>query len=162
MKDRPITDAYLRSNYVIIVFCCQERNQQAMEENNNPQQQPQQPSQAQSQQQPVQPPVNGGAQPGGYYPQQPYQQPVYTAPKQRRIAVVLAFFLGSLGIHKFYMGKTVPGIIALLVSLIGSIFTCGIAICVMQIISVIECLFYLCMSDDEWQKTYIQGQKDWF
>lgn len=136
-----------------------------MDENMNQQAQPQpQPAQQQPtpQPQPVQQP--GGyrtqpGQPGGYYPQAPA---AYRAPKQRKIAVVLGFFLGSLGIHKFYMGKTVPGIIALLVTLLGSIFTFGIAAVVMAVIAEIEVLFYLCMSDEEWQNAYIIGDRQWF
>lgn len=36
------------------------------------------------------------------------------SPKNKWIAVLLAFFLGGLGIHKFYLGKTGWGIVYLL------------------------------------------------
>lgn len=34
--------------------------------------------------------------------------------KDKSIAALLAFFLGGLGIHKFYLGKTTPGFLYLL------------------------------------------------
>ena len=66
-------------------------------------------------------------------PQPTYQQPVYQRPvyqqppvyqrnpyynphlpvKSRIVAAVLAFLLGGLGIHKFYLGKTTEGILML-------------------------------------------------
>lgn len=39
--------------------------------------------------------------------------------KSTGLAYVLWFFLGSLGIHKFYLGNTKMGIVYLLLSLIG-------------------------------------------
>ena len=62
-----------------------------------------------------------GAQAG--YGQPAYGQ-AYTGPaKQWIIAVLLAFFLGTLGIHNFYMGYTMRGIIQLVLTLtfIGAI-----------------------------------------
>ena len=55
-------------------------------------------------------------QPG--YGQQAYGQPVFgTAPKQWIVAVILAFFLGTLGVHNFYLGYTTKGIIQLVLTL---------------------------------------------
>ena len=63
-----------------------------------------------------------------YGAQAAYGQPAYgqayTGPaKQWIIAVLLAFFLGTLGIHNFYMGYTMRGIIQLVLTLtfIGAI-----------------------------------------
>ena len=41
------------------------------------------------------------------------------SPKSKTAAALLAFFLGSLGIHRFYVGKVGTGIVILLLSIIG-------------------------------------------
>ena len=57
------------------------------------------------------------------YGQPAYGQPAYVqpfaagAPKQWIVAVLLAFFLGTLGIHNFYLGYTTKGIIQLVLTL---------------------------------------------
>ena len=61
------------------------------------------------------------------YGQPAYGQPVVAgAPKQWIVAVLLAFCLGTLGIHNFYLGYTTKGIIQLIltISVIG-IFVSG-------------------------------------
>lgn len=70
----------------------------------------------------------GYAQPGYAQPaygQPAYGQPVVGAPKQWIVALLLAFFLGPLGIHNFYLGYTTKGIIQLVISLtvVGLIVT---------------------------------------
>ena len=55
--------------------------------------------------------------------QQAYGQPAYGqpfaagAPKQWIVALLLAFFLGALGIHNFYLGYTTKGIIQLILTI---------------------------------------------
>ena len=55
--------------------------------------------------------------------QQAYGQPAYGqpfaagAPKQWIVAVLLAFFLGTLGVHNFYLGYTTKGIIQLVLTI---------------------------------------------
>ena len=64
-------------------------------------------------------------QPG--YAQPVYGQPVVGAPKQWIVALLLAFFLGPLGIHNFYLGYTTKGIIQLVISLtVVGLFVTGI------------------------------------
>ena len=58
--------------------------------------------------------------------QQAYGQPVVGAPKQWMVAVLLAFFLGTLGVHNFYLGYTTKGIIQLVLTItVIGIFVSG-------------------------------------
>jgi TM2 domain-containing membrane protein YozV len=73
-------------------------------------------------------------------------------------AGVCGILLGSLGIHKFILGYTGAGLIMLLVT----ILTCGIAGAVTHIIGLIEGIIYLCKSDEEFVRIYVDGRKEWF
>jgi TM2 domain-containing membrane protein YozV len=66
--------------------------------------------------------------------------------------------LGSLGVHKFILGYTGAGLIMLLVS----VLSCFILAPVMHIIGLIEGIVYLCKSDDDFVRTYVDGRKEWF
>ncbi len=77
----------------------------------------------------------------------------------KRIAAgVLAILLGSLGIHKFVLGFTLPGVILLLVT----ILTCGAGGAVTGIIGLIEGIIYLTKSDEEFYQRYIVEKQQWF
>jgi TM2 domain-containing membrane protein YozV len=54
-------------------------------------------------------------------PQAAYAAPAATgiSPKSKTAAALLAFFLGQLGIHRFYAGKVGTGIVMLLLTIIG-------------------------------------------
>ena len=73
-------------------------------------------------------------------------------------AGIFGILLGSLGVHKFILGYTGAGLIMLLVTFL----TCGIGGCVMHVIGLIEGIIYLCKSDDEFVRVYVDGRKDWF
>lgn len=73
-------------------------------------------------------------------------------PKEKLVAGLLAIFLGWLGIHKFYLGYNKAGIIQLIIS-----FFCGIG----GILGLIEGILYLTKSDEEFQKIYVEGKKEW-
>jgi TM2 domain-containing membrane protein YozV len=78
---------------------------------------------------------------------------------EKKVAAgVLAILLGSLGIHKFYLGYTTAGLIMLLVTLL----TCGLAGSVMGLIGIIEGIVYLTRTDAEFAATYVAGRKEWF
>ena len=70
-----------------------------------------------------------------YNPQQMNTEPT----KDKLVAGLLAIFLGTLGIHKFYLGYTKSGVIMLLVSLL----TFGVGATVMAVIALIEGILYL-------------------
>ena len=100
------------------------------------------------------PQYNAQYQPPQYTqpPQQPYYQPQYNVPpagylqKSRLAAGLLGILLGTLGIHNFYLGFTTRGVIQLLVSLIGGIFTCGLATIAVAIWGFIEGVLLLSAS----------------
>lgn len=78
--------------------------------------------------------------------------------KSKMAAGLLGIFLGSLGIHKFYLGYTKAGVIMLLVSLL----TCGFGASVMGIIGLVEGIMYLTKTDEEFEATYVNDEKMWF
>jgi TM2 domain-containing membrane protein YozV len=78
--------------------------------------------------------------------------------QKKLIAGILAILLGGLGVHKFYLGMTTPGIIMLLVT----VLTCGAGGAITGIIGIIEGILYLTKSDEEFEKTYLIEKKQWF
>ena len=81
-------------------------------------------------------------------------------------AGICGILLGSLGVHKFILGYTGAGLIMLLVSLLAPFFTCFtfgfLATGVMGLIGLIEGIIYLCKSDDDFVRTYVDGRREWF
>ena len=74
-------------------------------------------------------------------------------PESKRIICgVLAIALGWLGVHKFVLGYTVPGVIQLV---LGFCFGIG------WIVAIIEGIIYLTKTDDEFVQTYQIGKKEW-
>jgi TM2 domain-containing membrane protein YozV len=74
------------------------------------------------------------------------------------VAGICGILLGALGIHKFVLGYTGPGLIMLLVT----VLTLGIAGFIMGIIGLIEGILYLTKTDEEFVQTYVVGKKGWF
>ena len=66
-----------------------------------------------------------------------------------------------MGIHKFYLGYTTAGIIHLAIFFIGML-PLFMGTLVISIIAMIEGIIYLTKSDEEFQQTYVTGQKQWF
>ena len=75
-------------------------------------------------------------------------------PNKRVTAGVLGIVLGGLGVHKFYLGYTTPGVI----QLVAGFLTCGAA----GVIGLAEGIIYLTKTDDEFYETYQAGTKEWF
>lgn len=83
----------------------------------------------------------------GSNPQQPTQQgyyPRYVSSKSKATAAILAIFLGGLGAHHFYLGKTGLGMLYLI------FFWTWIP----AMIGLIEGIMYLCMSDESFNQKY--------
>lgn len=76
---------------------------------------------------------------------------------QKKLAAgICGILLNGMGIHKFILGLTTPGIIMLLVSLTG----CGYL--VMGPIGLIEGILYLTKSDEDFYEQYAIQKKGWF
>lgn len=85
--------------------------------------------------------------------QENYSQQAYKSEK-KLVAGLLGILLGTFAIHKFYLGYTKTGIIQLVLGIV----TCGIV----GVVGFIEGIIYLTKSDEEFDRTYVQNQKEWF
>lgn len=80
-------------------------------------------------------------------------------------AGLLAIFLGGLGIHKFYLGFTGPGLVYLLTNTIGWAVTwalMGIPNIILGIMALIEGIIYLTQTDEDFERNYVINKKQWF
>jgi len=68
---------------------------------------------------------------------------VGVSPKSKLVAGVLGIFLGGLGLHNFYLGRTKRGLTQLLVTLVASALTFGFASAAMSIWGLIEGILIL-------------------
>ena len=68
--------------------------------------------------------------------------------KQKMVAGLLGILLGGLGVHHFYLGSTMAGVI----ELIATFVTCGIA----SLVGLIEGILILVMSDADFDARYNQ------
>lgn len=85
---------------------------------------------------------------------------------KRILAGVCAILLGGLGVHKFILGYTTPGIIMLVVTLLGSATICfyvgAFIVWIASTIGLIEGIIYLTKSDEEFIEKYQKKSRDWF
>ena len=99
---------------------------------------------------------------------QPYRPPSYNyanrafKQKDHVAAALLAIFLGSFGVHKFYLGYNKAGFIMLAVSVLGSFVTLGLAAAVVQVIAVVEGVIYFTKSQTAFDREYVFGKREWF
>ena len=100
--------------------------------------------------------------------------------QKKLIAGLLAIFLGSLGVHKFYLGQNAAGLLMLAVNLgvwalavVLSLLTLGFGALVLfplagfvssalGVVGLIEGIIYLTKSDADFQRDYLYGKKAWF
>lgn len=85
--------------------------------------------------------------------------------KSKIAAGLLAIFLGGLGIHKFYLGFTGPGLIFLLVNTVGLLITwllLFIPNIVLGVIGFVEGIVYLTKTDEEFEQLYVVEKRQWF
>ncbi|PLX51295.1 MAG: hypothetical protein C0613_00690 [Desulfobulbaceae bacterium] len=80
---------------------------------------------------------------------------------KRVTASLFAFFLGGFGIHKFYLGMTKPAVIMLCIWFFGWFFL-GIPTIIIGIIAFIEFIIYLTKTDEDFERIYVAGRKEWF
>ncbi|MBP5498736.1 MAG: NINE protein [Muribaculaceae bacterium] len=71
--------------------------------------------------------------------------------KSRGVAGILALFLGAIGVHYFYLGKTTAGLVFLLISLLS----CGLLGAIFAIISLIQGIMMLTMTQEEFERKYV-------
>ncbi len=76
--------------------------------------------------------------PPQYQPQTGMEPPPGYTQKSRIAAGILAILLGTYGIHSFYLGNTSRGLMQLLISLLGSVLTCGVAAIVVMIWGIVD------------------------
>ena len=73
------------------------------------------------------------------------------AKQKKLIAGILGILVGWTGAHKFYLGYMKAGIVQLILTVV-----CGIG----GILGLIEGIMYLVKSDDEFEATYVNGDKN--
>jgi TM2 domain-containing membrane protein YozV len=67
--------------------------------------------------------------------------------KDKMVAGLLAIFLGWIGIHHFYLGSTIAGVICIALT----VFTCG---SIGSIVGLVEGIMLLIMSDTDFDARY--------
>ncbi len=74
--------------------------------------------------------------------------------EKKLVAGILGIVLGAFGVHRFYLGDVMGGIIRIVITFV----TCGIG----GWLGIIEGIIYLTKSDEEFVQTYVDGDKAWF
>jgi len=78
--------------------------------------------------------------------------------RNKTVAALLALFLGSLGVHAFYIGNVKMGVIMLLLTLTG-ICTAGISSGIVHVVAIVQGILYLVASDSEFHRKYVVNKK---
>lgn len=97
---------------------------------------------------------NGYGLPQGGFSQAFLANDAFAASPQgasRGVAALLAIFLGSLGIHYFYVGRNTAGIIFLLVTLLS----CGIAGAIVGVVALAQGINMFVIDNRQFYNTYV-------
>lgn len=78
-----------------------------------------------------------------------HQQQMSGTESKRVLCGIMAMIFGTLGVQYFIMGKVGAGLITILLSLV----TCG----TWEIITFIQGILMLCMSDEEFNRKYVES-----
>jgi TM2 domain-containing membrane protein YozV len=73
--------------------------------------------------------------------------------KSRGVAGLLALFLGSVGLHYFYMGKTSAGVLFL----VATLLTCGILGVITEIVSIIQGVLFFTSTQEEFERRWVNS-----
>lgn len=80
---------------------------------------------------------------------------------KKMVAVLLAFFFGVFGAHKFYLGYNKQGIYMLLLFVFGSFFL-GLPSMVIACIALVEFIIYVIKPELEFEQDYVLETRPWF
>lgn len=76
--------------------------------------------------------------------------------KSRGVAGLLALFLGSVGLHYFYMGKTNAGVLFL----VATLLSCGVLGIITQIVSIIQGVLFFTSTQEEFERKWVYSQSN--
>lgn len=85
-----------------------------------------------------------------------------TKQKDHVSAGLLAIFLGMFGMHKFYLGYNQSGFVMLAAAIVVGILTFGLASAVIWVIAIVEGIVYLSKTQEEFDRIYVTGKREWF
>lgn len=100
-------------------------------------------------------PINGNAQtPQGFN--------LNAGPKDRKTTAFLALFLGSFGVHYFYLGKIIPAAVFLGAYILGLILWLGVGLrfivtpaFVVGVLSIIQAIMMFKMTDETFNEKFV-------
>ena len=72
------------------------------------------------------------------------------------MAGLLALFLGSVGLHYFYMGKTNAGVLFL----VATLLSCGVLGIITQIVSIIQGVLFFTSTQEEFERKWVYSQSN--
>lgn len=80
--------------------------------------------------------------------------------RNKIIAALLAFFLGSLGVHAFYLGNNTLGLLMLIGTVIGGFVSIGLIPILVVVIAFIQGIRYLMTGSENFNRKYVK-EKRW-